>query len=364
MLPGTLPFNLLLAAVILAAWFLGRDRPRLVLLIAGASGLLLAVVVGGGGFGTMRLLAWGLFAHGPLLLLALGWRLRRQGKRFSASAAALGAVALLLVAVQAFLVEPRQLEVTTHRLAVRGITAPLRVALVADIQTDQVGDYERQALATLAASKPDLVLLAGDYVQVADPEVRTRQRRALRRAWRAAGIAPPLGTIAVQGNSDPAGWEEAFAGLPVAAASRTRRYRRGEVTVTALSYPDSFDTALRVQPARGLHIVLGHGPDFALADPPAQLLLAGHVHGGQVRLPFFGPLITFSALPREQAVGRTDLPGGRTLVVSRGVGMERATAPRLRFLCRPEIVLLDLVPAQPREHAEDRPGRKAARQEP
>jgi predicted MPP superfamily phosphohydrolase len=38
----------------------------------------------------------------------------------------------------------------------------------------------------------------------------------------------------------------------------------------------------------------------------------------------------------------TALPGGRTLVVSRGAGMERGAAPRLRFLCRPEIVIVDV----------------------
>ena len=88
--------------------------------------------------------------------------------------------------------------------------------------------------------------------------------------------------------------------------------------------------------------------------PPADLLLAGHVHGGQVRLPFWGPVLTLTSVPRSWAVGRTDFDGGataggawdggRTLIVSRGIGMERGEAPRLRFLCRPELVVVDLVP--------------------
>ena len=40
----------------------------------------------------------------------------------------------------------------------------------------------------------------------------------------------------------------------------------------------------------------------------------------------------------------TDLPGGAKLFVSRGVGMECGHAPRLRFLCRPELAVIDLVP--------------------
>jgi predicted MPP superfamily phosphohydrolase len=42
----------------------------------------------------------------------------------------------------------------------------------------------------------------------------------------------------------------------------------------------------------------------------------------------------------------TDLGNGRKLVVSRGIGMERGGAPRLRFLCRPEVIVIDLLPLQ------------------
>jgi hypothetical protein len=55
-----------------------------------------------------------------------------------------------------------------------------------------------------------------------------------------------------------------------------------------------------------------------------------------------GPLITLSNVPRDWAVGLTTLPWGGHLFVSRGVGMERKNAPRLRFLCRPEIAILEL----------------------
>jgi len=92
-------------------------------------------------------------------------------------------------------------------------------------------------------------------------------------------------------------------------------------------------------------VALGHRPDFALGDVRADLLLAGHTHGGQVVLPFIGPPITLTAVPRSWASGRTELDGGRTLVVSRGVGMERGYAPRLRFGCPPEILVIDLVPS-------------------
>ena len=61
-------------------------------------------------------------------------------------------------------------------------------------------------------------------------------------------------------------------------------------------------------------------------------------------LPILGPLITFSDLPNSQVSGRTDLHNGATLIVSQGIGMERYDAPRLRFLCVPEVVVVDLEP--------------------
>ena len=62
---------------------------------------------------------------------------------------------------------------------------------------------------------------------------------------------------------------------------------------------------------------------------------------GNFVLPFLGPVVTASRLPRLFAGGLHDFRG-TPLHVSRGVGMERAFAPPVRFLCPPEICVLDL----------------------
>ena len=61
-------------------------------------------------------------------------------------------------------------------------------------------------------------------------------------------------------------------------------------------------------------------------------------------IPFFGPPLVLMRLPRVFAGDVHDY-AGTPLHVTRGVGMERGTAPQLRFLCRPEICLLTLVRA-------------------
>ena len=175
---------------------------------------------------------------------------------------------------------------------------------------------------------------------------RAQLQREIRDYLRQIGFTAPLGVFAVQGNCDGGSWEPVFAGLPVTAVDRTRSFQAGELELTCLAFGDSFDANLAIpasDPSR-YHVVLGHSPNYALGRIDADLLLAGHTHGGQVRLPWLGPLVTLSRVPRSWAAGLTEMPGGARLLVSRGIGMERGPAPRLRFLCRPELVFIDLEP--------------------
>ena len=89
---------------------------------------------------------------------------------------------------------------------------------------------------------------------------------------------------------------------------------------------------------------MGHSPDFVRAlspDSGVYLALAGHTHGGQVVVPGVGPLVTFSRLPNRYAGGLNDYRG-IPLHVSRGTGLERFTAPPVRFFCPPEICMLEV----------------------
>ena len=152
----------------------------------------------------------------------------------------------------------------------------------------------------------------------------------------------------MRGNCDPPDWEEIFAGLPVTVVNSSRSFDLAGVDLTCLGVGDSFNTRLAIGDKRPDHfrLVLGHAPDFALGKINADLLVTGHTHGGQVRLPWIGPIIILSRVPNSWAAGLTELPGGGKLLVSRGIGMERGYAPRIRFLCRPELMVIDLAPEQ------------------
>jgi predicted MPP superfamily phosphohydrolase len=92
-----------------------------------------------------------------------------------------------------------------------------------------------------------------------------------------------------------------------------------------------------------LHLGLVHAPYVAALDALStaghDLLLAGHTHGGQVRLPGVGALTANCDLPLAQARGESRWRG-RRLHVSPGLGHSKY-AP-VRFACRPEATLLEL----------------------
>jgi predicted MPP superfamily phosphohydrolase len=128
------------------------------------------------------------------------------------------------------------------------------------------------------------------------------------------------------------------------------RLRLLGLTASASRRPLSPEHLAEARAFDGLSIVLGHAPDFAAAlldgSGPPLVCFAGHTHGGQVVIPGFGPPLTLSSLPRRYASGLHRL-GDAWLLVSRGVGMERAEAPRVRLFCPPELPVLELSGSDP-----------------
>lgn len=345
-----LAVNLVLAGF--DAWLLHRIHrhraPKLVFtgLLAGCSltGILaLGLMLAGTStaFGVMQLLCWALFLHGPVVILASALWIP------TLRPALVLPLLSTLLAGEVFLREPRALSVTELELPMPGLTEPLTLLLIADLQTDQVGAYERQALAQIQALQPDYLLWAGDYVQVYDPQGYEEERAALNAEL--LDLTTP--GLAVGGDIDGLGrWPEVFSGTQTRALTQSETVDLGPIVVTGLTLADSRSAAPPVLTVHKPHVVLGHAPDFALAHPDAELLLAGHTHGGQIQIPGVGPLMTLSKVPRDWASGVTQIHPESTLVVSRGVGLERADAPRIRLFCTPELVLIRLVPA-PQEPA-------------
>jgi uncharacterized protein len=131
-------------------------------------------------------------------------------------------------------------------------------------------------------------------------------------------------------------------------SNRATSFRRDgiRVEVAGLDDPHIERHDLRVARRRdegavGLAVVHSPDPVPELAALGYDLILCGHTHGGQVRLPFVGALVTNSTIPTRLCMGLSRF-GRAFLHISPGLGTSKF-AP-FRFLCRPEATLLELVP--------------------
>jgi len=228
----------------------------------------------------------------------------------------------------------------------------LRIGFVTDTH---VGPFftpvdAARATSLLAAERPDLILLGGDYVSEAP-----RHAPAAADVLADLAAAAPLGAYAVLGNHDLAmGADRVAAELEqrgiVVLRNRAVPLETGRgplwiagIDETLLGAPEPA-AAFALVPAGAAVLALWHEPVYAeeSAARGAFAQLSGHTHGGQVRLPRLGPLV-LPADGRRFAAGLNHA-GGMPVYTSRGVGVYR---PPVRFNCPPEVTLITLTASEP-----------------
>lgn len=247
----------------------------------------------------------------------------------------------------------RGLAVGEAEVPLPGLPEPfegLRILLATDVHTGPflsrpgVDDL----VSKLAAIECDLVVFGGD---LASGRVEDFAPCAdLFRRFRA-----PLGAFAVLGNheyltGDPEGMrrEIAAAGLELL-ANRSVALERGGAVLYLAGVDDlllgsaDLDAALRGIPRGAPAILVSHNPDvfFEAAGRGVPLVLSGHTHGGQIRIPGLPVIVRMSRFRLDEGRYRQ---GDSELVVSRGLG---AIGLPLRIACPPEAVLLTLRAPRP-----------------
>ena len=287
-----------------------------------------------------------------------------------------GAASAAGMGVWASAVEPRWVEVTRTEVLPAATGAawdrPVRVAVLADIQTTSADRaYWEGVVERVRAAAPDLIVLPGDlghapgklggvssldharWAERASPGFRRLFERldaiAPGRVFYSPGNVDRGGRNAVLLENTPArvlddAWAEVDLGGGRAVLVGGLSWPHG--TPDARAFLERFARAsARTRATGGRSLLLAHVPDAAtLLDPgaPIDLVVSGHTHGGQVRLPGLGPITAPTRLPRRVAGGGLHEVGGVRLYVSRGLGYERGQAPPLRIFCRPELAILDL----------------------
>lgn len=249
-------------------------------------------------------------------------------------------------------IEPHNLDVTQVSIPIKGLAEQFegyRIVQFSDIHCDSWMGRERlQTVVDLVnAQSPHLIAITGDYVTKGNQVDR----------W-ADDLIPPLqslrasdGVVAVLGNHDH--WTNASAVRDILKSSRLHELNNDSFLIErdgkrlAIGGVDDvwerkadLDKVIASLPDNAPAILLAHEPDFAdrvAATGRFALMLSGHSHGGQVRLPFIGaPVLPY--LGEKYSMGRYQV-GNMIQYTNRGVGM---IPPTLRFGCPPEITVFTL----------------------
>lgn len=257
----------------------------------------------------------------------------------------LGGLGLLCIAYGYF-IEPYWVEVTHVRIETSKLpkaARPIRIAHISDLHSDPSPRLEERLPELIANEHPDLIVFSGDTLNS-----RQALETARRCLTRLAAIAP---TFVVRGNWDVWFWSQLdlFGGTGVRELNGEAvkvKVRESEIWLAGAPVEDSgkIRDALEALPPEAFTVFLHHYPGEieTVAQRKVDLYCAGHTHGGQVALPFYGALITLSRFGKRFEAGlyRVD---ETWLYVNRGIGMEGGHAPRVRFWARPEVTVIDVV---------------------
>jgi uncharacterized protein len=252
-------------------------------------------------------------------------------------------LAIAALVIDAFVIEPDYIQVN-HYVIQGNVTSPLKIADLSDLHTRGMGRPERKVLAILEREKPDVILITGDTL--ADPFGKYSE--CLQVYKRLSALNPPMGVWFVHGNwevLEPVRHERQFyQQAEIHLLVNQNHELRPDVWLIGLDDASvgrpNLDVAIQDVPPNVYTIAMFHSPAyFNIVAGKVDLALAGHTHGGQVRIPFVKPFwLPYGSGPYLE--GWYEEKNSR-MYVNRGIGMSDVP---VRFLCRPEVAFITLEP--------------------
>ena len=283
------------------------------------------------------------------LLHKLGYiRLPSEGRQVWSRRIVLGLAAIGILCISyGYFIEPYWPSVT--RVSIKSSklpkgSRPIRIAHISDLHCDAKPRLEERLPGIVARERPDIIVFTGDAIN--SPAGVPVFKELLRRL---AEVAP---TFTVRGNWDTAFWHkidltEGTGATELDGQAAAIKVDSVSLRIVGVPVGEEREIAklLGNLPAEDFTLFLHHYPDEIeeVARHRADLYCAGHTHGGQVALPFYGALVTFSRFGKRYESGLYRVQD-TWLYVNRGIGMEGGNAPRVRFCARPEVTVIEVVP--------------------
>ncbi len=279
--------------------------------------------------------------------------MQKQHKKKSRLFRVIRGVSILVIGMYVYgmYIEPKLLVV--RNLAIPVVHEALDGLKVVQITDTQLGDfYTVQALERVVrrvnSLEPDIVIFTGDLID----HMRFYEGDTTYIATQLKAIEAPYGKYAIYGNHDQGGGaHKVYPEIMEAAGfnllvNEVWTLKFGETSFNLigiddylLGYPQLEATLAKVQ-QEAYNVLLVHEPDVAdsVARYPVDLQLSGHTHGGQVQIPFIGPIIT-PPMGYKYTDGLYTIGTRHKLYVNTGLGN---TKMQFRFLNSPQIALITL----------------------
>lgn len=250
----------------------------------------------------------------------------------------------VLLAIWAFGFEPNMLEVTTYRVAKPELSG-LKIAFASDFH---IAPRHKKRLEKIVKKineqKADLILLGGDFVKGHKFETSMPIEEI---AQELSKLDAPLGVVSVLGNHD--WWQDGQkirevlqdSGIVVLENENQKLIYNGRLlSLAGLADYNTrkVDIDKALSETENNVLFLTHSPDvFPEIPQKVFLILAGHTHGGQVTLPWWGALLVPSKYGKKYEGGFIE-ENGKKMIVSRGLGTSLLP---VRLGCMPEIVVVE-----------------------
>lgn len=253
----------------------------------------------------------------------------------------------ILFVFWAFVIEPNLLNIKHYKINDKELSG-LKIVFAADFHIGKKDTKRLSRIVNLINEQhPDLVLLGGDFVK-GHREKTTLPIELI--AYEISHIKSPNGIYTVLGNHD--GWLDAAKskknleqnGIKVLENENAKVIVNGKTIYIAgvedlqTGEPNLHKSFENSEKPR---ILLSHNPDIFphVNDGDTNIILSGHIHGGQVALPFIGPLIIPSDYGKKFVYGLIE-ENNKRMVVTKGLG---TSILPLRFCCIPEIVVIEFI---------------------
>jgi len=242
-------------------------------------------------------------------------------------------------------IEPYWVEINTIPIQTDKLNRnSFRLVQISDLHCGKKPRNEKRMVELINKMQPDIIVFTGDAINTASalPLFKETMRNLKAR----------LAKLAVRGNFEIHYWKDldlfADTGFePLDSQTVALRKNSDTLCISGLTCenPAGFKDLLQDVADNHFSVFLYHYPDLVedLQGLNVDLYLCGHTHGGQVALPFYGAVITLSKFGKKYESGMYNV-GRTTLYVNRGVGMDAAPAPKVRFFARPEIAVFDIEP--------------------